>query len=675
MFLPYQQALLVYSLILLPSLATANELSDYALEDLMGISLSSITKMETQLSSSPVTAHVVTQDQINKRGYRYLIDILKNTPGFYIVENSLVEKGGTEIYVRGILSNSKMLVLIDGHRIKPATGEPMSFFSSLPLININQVEISMGTGSSLYGADAMTATINLVTFDGQEIDGVRTKITGGNRDTGEIQFSAGKAFDENISVAISGSFQHTSGEAFEKTYPNEYNNLSEHIDMEENDYSVNFRADIDKLTLSYYRVETKRNSGLGLNPNIYDASGDSYLQISNQLATASYDWDINPFWKMQTQLAYENTYLDPGSKYSFTFPGSDPLVRHVTWNSSSTRFTQNIAYQKAGLHWIGGFEFMHLSSSPKKDIEQPFGEYHSSYENYALYSQLQYDLLDNLTITAGVRLDYDSRYDEQVSPRIGFSWNPLDSLRFFGSWGMAYLSPSPYLIYERFNEEKDGYYKRPNEDLDSEHLMSYEIGSEWQINKNNSVKVAGFFNYAQDLIRQVNRTKLNLPSINDNNDEHKIYGFELSTHNQLFEQFVLDAAYTMTLGRKDAGKYSKTSSKPKLSHVPVNLIHGSILYDLQPWTMRVSGRWFDHVYSHPKNSIYQGEAANGSVVFDANLHYKYKLNQYLFDIDFNVDNIFDEKYHKISTIDSSFIGFADTPQETRRFSMTLGVSF
>ena len=658
-------------------IVNADDLAGLALEDLMDVSLTSITRMETQLSSSPVSAYVVSQNEINKKGYRYLIDILKNTPGFYIVENSLVEKGATEIYIRGVLSNSKMLILIDGHRIKPATGEPMSFFSSMPLLNIKQVEISLGTGSSLYGADAMSATINLVTFDGQETDGVRTKITAGNRDTGEIQFSAGKSINKNISVALSGSFQHTAGEDFDDTYPNEYGGLSKKPDMEENDYSVHFRADIDKLTVSYYRVETKHNSGLGLNPDIYDVSGDSYLRISNQLATASYEWDINPFLKMQTQFAYENTYLDPSSKYTFTFPGSDEIMRHVTWNSASTRVTQNIAYQKGDLHWIAGFEFMHLSSSPKKDIEQPFGEYHSSYENYAGYTQVQYELLDNLTVTAGMRLDYDTRYDEEFNPRIGFSWKPSNSLRFFGSWGTSYLSPSPYLIYERFNEKPPageiGFYKRPNENLDSEHMMTYEMGTEWQPSSHHKVKLVGFFSYAEDLIRQVNRTKLGLPSINDNNDEHKIYGFELSTNSQLFEHLFLDIAYTMTMGKKDAGQFSNGTSK--LSHVPVNLIHGSVLYDYQDWTLRVSGRWFDHVYTHPKNSIYHGDAANGTLTFDANLHYKYKLDQYLFDIDFSVDNIFDEKYYKISTIDGSFVGFADTPQESRRFSMTLGLSF
>jgi outer membrane receptor for ferrienterochelin and colicin len=662
------------------SLSAAGQLADVPLEDLMELSLSSITRMDTKLHNSPVSAYVVTQQDINKKGYRYLIDILKNTPGIYIVENSLVEKAGTEIYVRGILSNSKMLVLVNGHRIKPASGEPMSFFSSMPLLNLKQVEISLGSGASLYGADAMTATINLVTFNGADIEGLRSKVTVGNRDTAEVQFLAGKSVTDSVGIALSGSFQHTQGENFARHDPDSYSNaVLGPPDMEENNYSVHFKANIDKLTLSYYRVETKRNSGLGLDilenddpfTLFYDVSGESFLQISNQLASADYEWDINPFWQMKTQLAYENTYLDPDSQYKFDV-GKGITTRHVTWNSSSTRLTQNIAYQKGPLHWIGGAEFMHISASPKKDIEEPLGEYHSSYENYAVFTQMQYDILSNLTITAGLRLDIDSRYDEEINPRIGFSWQANKNLRLFGSWGTSYLSPSPYLIYERFNKPSDGFYKRPNESLNSEHLTSYELGGEWKLNAFHQFRLVGFYYEASDLVRQIKVSPDGL-RINENNDKHQIYGLEASARNKLLENLSLDIAYTMTMGIKDAGNFGDGNAK--LSHMPIHLMQGTLLYDYDPFVLRISGRWFDHVYSRPDNDIYNGGAANGTVIFDANLHYQYQLNSYQFNVDFNVNNIFDEKYYKLSTVDGDSFGLPRTLQDTRRFSLVLGVEF
>lgn len=210
---------LFWLLIFTQAVHAESEFTDVPLEELMDVKVTSITKMPMSLNKSPVTAYVILQDEITRKGYRFLTDILKNTPGFQVVNLGASEKDITEIYVRGVFANDKITVLVDGIKIKSPTGEPTTFFSSMPLIGVKQVEISLGSASSIYGADSMIGTINLVTETGADRNGVQIKATGGTRDTGEVQIAAGKKITDDISVSLTGSFHHSAQENLKQNYP------------------------------------------------------------------------------------------------------------------------------------------------------------------------------------------------------------------------------------------------------------------------------------------------------------------------------------------------------------------------------------------------------------------------------------------------------------------------
>lgn len=90
--------------------------------------------MEMPLKKSPVITFVITQDEITRKGYRHLTDILKNTPEIHTANLSSSEGAVTEIYVRGVYANNKFTALVDGIKIKSPAGEPISFLDSMPLL-------------------------------------------------------------------------------------------------------------------------------------------------------------------------------------------------------------------------------------------------------------------------------------------------------------------------------------------------------------------------------------------------------------------------------------------------------------------------------------------------------------------------------------------------------------
>jgi vitamin B12 transporter len=110
---------------------------------------------------------VISADEIEARNEFSLAEILRTTPGVQI-RNS----GGlgqlTQIRIRGLKPDATA-VLIDGMRFRdPSTtqGDASSFVSNLNFVNASRVEVLRGSGSSLYGSNAVGGAINMVTDPG-----------------------------------------------------------------------------------------------------------------------------------------------------------------------------------------------------------------------------------------------------------------------------------------------------------------------------------------------------------------------------------------------------------------------------------------------------------------------------------------------------------------------------
>lgn len=488
-----------WSLFFIQAAHAEGEFTNVSIEELIDVKVTSITKMPMSVNKSPVTTYVISQDEISRKGYRFLTDILKNIPDIQLNNLASTEKSGVEIYIRGIFANDKITVLVDGNKVKAPTGEPTAFYHVLPLLGVKQVEINLGAASSVYGADAMLGTINIVTEDGDGLNGIKIKATGGNRDTAQVQVAAGKKIND-FKVSLSGSFHNSAQENLSKNYPEIYGKTP--VDLTEQNHNIHFKANYKDLTLSYYRIYNNANTSLSFNPAppiSYDYSGRAFFATTNQMANATYNWDINPFWQAKTSLSYESTELEEGSSYR-AWGASAP----ISWHGEAMRFNETVAYLKGNVNWLTGIELSFMHSQPKNSADASSLIKHTDYQNYAVFSQLNYDLTESLALNASLRMDADSRYDADFNPRLGFSWQALKDLRFFGAWGTSYLAPSPYLIYETWNTPQDPIFHRANVNLKPERLETYELGLNATPFENNTVKLSGFYNDGTDIIRVVN---------------------------------------------------------------------------------------------------------------------------------------------------------------------------
>jgi iron complex outermembrane receptor protein len=106
----------------------------------------------------------VTGQEIENRDEQTVADALRTVPGFRVQQS-----GGfgriTTIKIRG-LRNQDTAILIDGQRFRDATaitGDASSFLGDLVTTGVGQVEVLRGSGSSLYGTNAIGGVVNVQT--------------------------------------------------------------------------------------------------------------------------------------------------------------------------------------------------------------------------------------------------------------------------------------------------------------------------------------------------------------------------------------------------------------------------------------------------------------------------------------------------------------------------------
>ncbi|MCG8316854.1 MAG: TonB-dependent receptor plug domain-containing protein [Pseudomonadales bacterium] len=169
------------------------------------------TKTREQLSKSGASVSVITANDLQKMGARNLMDALKRLPGFGINKFNM---GMSSVEVRGVKTDfsEKVLFLLDGHGINNnlVNGGALSSYNNIRLNDVKVVEVIRGPGSALYGANAFSAVINVITKKAEDISGLIFSLEGGSDQTQAASLLYG-GIGEGFHVATSVDIYESAG--------------------------------------------------------------------------------------------------------------------------------------------------------------------------------------------------------------------------------------------------------------------------------------------------------------------------------------------------------------------------------------------------------------------------------------------------------------------------------
>lgn len=479
-------------------------LRELSIEDLLDVEVVTPTVKVQGAREAPATIYVVTEDTIRTRGYRSLLDLLEDLPGINIDRNSAVE-WGDHLQARGLSGGERFVILLDGMVVNSATGNPHTIREAYSLTNIARVEVVMGPGSALYGADAFAGVIQLISKGGEAIQGAQATGSYGRFDTTDDSFVLGGAY-KNAAIAIWGNVYHSDEPNLPEFYEDDYawyhdryltrgevrvspfapadaiqTVAIEPFTTPRNATSFHVRLDLGDFRLAFARLREQHSSSTGARPEFSLSTLDArwaytidVLSVRHVFALDDLPITLTSFGNLQAyELDPTNAYVNAFDAYQKQYKyGADltlEIEERVTWEPSD-RWALSL-----------GASIADASALPKSfDLDHPYdpsvgsasqGFYYPNtdvvdvngrnlrlpldlnevrYRNLGTYGEIVASPHDAVTITTGVRLDHDSRFGVTVNPRAGVVVAPIEATRVKVLYGEAYMAPSPLLQYQHY---------------------------------------------------------------------------------------------------------------------------------------------------------------------------------------------------------------------------------
>jgi iron complex outermembrane receptor protein len=139
---------------------------------------------------APSIVTLLTADDLRAGGFRTVSEALRTLPGLYLWTSP---EGRDLAAIRGIISpdNNKLLVLVDGVPFYDGLYTHGFIGDPLPISAIKQIEVIKGPGSAIYGTNAFAGVVNIVTFDGRDLDGARVRLMAGSGNRWDLTATGG----------------------------------------------------------------------------------------------------------------------------------------------------------------------------------------------------------------------------------------------------------------------------------------------------------------------------------------------------------------------------------------------------------------------------------------------------------------------------------------------------
>jgi len=512
-----------------------NDIYSIPLDSLWNIKVSGVSRFKQSTDKTPNSIIVIAEQQIESRGYQDLSDVLKDMPGFDITDNGA--RFGEFYTLRGIPGNERMLVLIDGHKINPPTGTLLSVGNSISVRFVKQIEVIYGPASAMYGADAYSGIINIISKDSyRNKSNFASTVSYGSFSSVDAMVESRTKVNDNLSFTVFGRMFHSDGfnvVGFDTIFNiiNRYKPpLKPKCEQPINDFTFFSRVNYKNFTLGYFRQMFDEGNGRIESPlkNVYN-SMDKW-KISTDNLWLGYKKEIDKLGTLNSDISVVSFKIDKNSQFTKWVTANDPSA-YISQYSMGTDLAikGNTNLHKVfsdKIQIIAGIDYEYIRSIPSYASDQLFGKAYkyegwvadsikeemvSTESRMAGFGQLIWSPIHTLDLVIGGRYDYSSRYKGTFNPRLGFTCNPFSKTRLKFVYGTAFQAPSLFYQYEQFGTSTNVMLSSlevkermdPNWRIKNQLVSSYELSFAQQLFTSLQIKVSGYYNHLTDVIERV----------------------------------------------------------------------------------------------------------------------------------------------------------------------------
>lgn len=484
------------------------------------------SRIDLPFKENSRTIQIFTADDIKKLGVTNVADVLQQVAGIDVRRQG-VNGMQADLYIRGG-GFDQTLLLIDGFKVDdPQTGHH-TMNLALPIEMIKRIEIIKGPAARIFGQNAFTGAVNIVTKD-SDANAMIAKIQGGSfgqfiaEATGAIQLKESNHL-MHFSKNVSEGYRHNT-------------------DFDNTNYVLKSQFNKNKLPIelltSYVERKFGANGFYGI-PSAteqYEATQASLVGLSTVVKRGNFTWKPRVYWRRNQD--------------EYFYIRSNPSIYrnlHIT-NKFAAEF--NGSYEsKYGITGFGLEAAKYYISSNR------LGD--NSREMASLFLEHRFLFLNNkFDVTPGLAVSYFSDFDNKAFPGLDLGYQISSTFRVYGNIGYTYRVPT----------YTDLYYVGPqaigNENLQPEAALSEEIGVKW-LTKHVDFTWAAFNRDSNDLIDYVRTTEADIVYTPQNIQDVNTKGFETQVDfrfqlNALPQKIKLGYTYIEDDVKKSSAAYSRYS--------------------------------------------------------------------------------------------------------------------
>lgn len=411
----------------------------------------SATKTEEKRKDVPNAVIVLDEMDIEESPAKSIGELLANELGIDWRTYGDYGGAGEEIHIRGMSGNATQ-IFVNGINVNsPSLGS--ADVGSIPLNNIEKIEVVKGSGSLLYGSGAMGGTVNIITKMPEH-----DRITGGVRagygteESYMLEAEQGMYLTENFGYYLTATRRETDG-------------FRDNSDLTHNDVSLKLVFDKgDKFDVSLYGDYVDRKYDI---PGVQPPAGTQdyfigpvkfYNSETAKLLDNGKNENAHLVLKIKSKLYkwltvnIETDYVDL-ERFNLSRYSGTGGTGNKTWTTNEVLGIEGNLNIKpfAGANILAGTEYKNFNwenttldlDTGGIDIPGSSTTTEASIHTLGSFIETQYRPWERLKLLAGVRYENHSTFGSEVLPLFGLVLNATDRTAIKFSHGKHFLAPTP----------------------------------------------------------------------------------------------------------------------------------------------------------------------------------------------------------------------------------------